>query len=413
VPRRWEVLASVEDGEVELDKPYLHLQHTGEDNEVTQIALFRTEGTRRQLPEVAIKALSAESFGLEVEADDVTVREARQGYPVAYVGSSARLKGVRKDIEARAFAMKPGRGIEVALYISTADGVEERERKSELRAFMRALRFRSAKDPIFDPLEPRNSIHRVSLVTFSSTMRNQINLSGGMDVVIDYDYLVLSPNGRFTTEVPADGRIDAIDWAALREASPTRVGVYEIKRERDRAEARLVLRTEDRYGFIDETEGRVVFGPADDSDGRPGPETAREVVREVDIGRANKIVLKPLPPTRLRGRYTYLYGSSGSTGSSRNSFAGTKTITLTRSGKFESSSFFSASFDHEFGGSRSSGVTSSKAPPTQGRYSLEGYTLRLTYDDETVVERFCHPVGTDDDAMLIIGKAPYLFKGRR
>ena len=86
---------------------------------------------------------------------------------------------------------------------------------------------------------------------------------------------------------------------------------------------------------------------------------------------------------------------------------------FTRSGKFESTSFFGASFSHETGDSSTSGVTSSDQPATQGSYTLDGYTLQLTFDDGTVAERFCHPCGDDDDAMLMINESPYLFKGRK
>lgn len=413
LPRGWEILSSVEGQNVKNDKPYLHLQHTDDDQGVTQIVLLQTAGTRGQLPEIALGAMNAKSLRFEVEADDVTRTKARQGYPVAYVRSSTRSKELRKRVEGRAFAMKPGRMVEVAVYISTAEGVPQLDRERELKAFMRALRFDSAKDLVFDPLEPRNSSHRFDLVTFSSSMRNQINGFGGMDVHIDYDYLALCPNGRYTTKVPGDGRLDKIDWEALREAYPTRVGIYRVRRKRGSAEAELVLRTEDRYGFMKETEGRVIFEAASGRESQPGSEDLGETVKKVEIGRATQVLIRPLPPTRLRGRYTYLYGSSGSNGAGSNSFSGTKTIALTRGGKFESSSFFSASFDHDFGGSRSSGVTSSEAPPTNGRYHLEGFTLTLTFDDGNVVERFCHPVGKDDDAMLMIGESPYLFKGRR
>lgn len=396
--------------------PYLHLSHTDGDGEVSQIVGMRTRGTRRQLKRLALSAMQAEAFGFDVEEEDVRTAESRQGFSVAYVRDWARPEALGRGIEARVFAMKPKSDVEVFVYMSTSDGVEEHDREDELEAFIRELRFASAKDPVFDPLEPRNSPHRLDLIAYRTGLENRLNVFGGMDLDFTVDYHVFAPNGRYTSAVPEDGNLAGIDWALLAKTSPTRTGVYDLVRSRGQAEARLVIRTPNRYGFIVEKEGQVAFeADENDSDAGSGLAGARETAapRSLKIGRASQTILTRLPKTRLRGRYTYQYGSSGSITSSRGSASGTRTIKLFRGGKFEATSFFSASFSHDTGGGETSGITSSKAPATKGRYVLQGYTLTLTYDDGRVVERFCHPCGEADDAMLMINESPYLFKGRR
>ncbi|QDV05783.1 hypothetical protein Poly30_12850 [Planctomycetes bacterium Poly30] len=411
LPRGWKIKTATE-GEPRAGETYLHLTHVDEDGEISQIALMQVRGTRGQLKQSALTLLSADRFGFDVTLDDVTLTEARQGYPVAYVRDWARSDELKRGVEARAFAMKPKSALELVLYLSTADGVAEYEREAEFEAFMRDLRFASAKDPIFDPMTPRASVDRINALAYTTSLVNTFNAFGGMDLDTNVEYVYLAADGHYTRTIPADGRLDRIDWEKLLREEPTDAGVYEIRRKKGSDEARLILRTLDEYGFLDEVEGRLEFEPAGDAGaGRETREKSK--VKALEIDGSEQLLLPPLERRRLRGRYTYIYGSTGSTAFSSGSFSGSKTIVFTRTGKFESSGYFAASFSHETGGSTTSGVTGSEKPSTRGTYSLEGHTLTLHFDDGTVAERFCHPCGDEDDAMLMIDESPYLFKGRR
>lgn len=404
IPRGWKIKFASK-GDPKPGEAYLHLSHVDEDGEVSQIALMQARGTRSQLKKMALNLMSPQEFGFDATEKDVTLTESRQGYPVAYVRDWARSEELGRGVEARAFAMKPRSAVELVFYLSTADGVEEYAREDELEAFIRDLRFASAREPRFDPMTPRISTQRIEALAYTTRLTNTINVFGGMDLDMDVDYALFTPDGRYSSEVPSDGQVERIDWETLARDKPRSTGVYEMRRRRGSLEAELTIRTLDQYGFLDEVEGRVVFQPA--------TEVAPEKIETLEVEGRNLALIPPLASRRLRGRYTYIYGSSGSGASSSGSVSGSKTIVFTRAGKFEASSFFSASFSHEFGDSTTSGVTSSKKPATSGRYRLNGYTLELTFDERTVVRRFCHPCGDEDDAMLMIDESPYLFKGRR
>lgn len=409
VPRKWKVLVA-EEGEVQEDQTYLHLQHKDENGGISQVIGIRTRGTTRGLPRLVLSAMKPEALGFDLTEDDVRVAESRQGYPVAYARDSGRSEELGKRVRAQAFAMKPGRAVEVLVYLSTAGGAARYEREAELAAFVRELRYASAKDPIRDPLEPRASTRRLDLIAYSTGLLNMPNSFGGMDIEFTVNYHVFAPNGRYSRVVPDDGRITEIDWKKFAEERPTKVGVYEIQRgassEGDSRKARLVIRTQDEFGFVKETEGEVTYEV-------PVAGQAALIPSELRVRGASQSLLYPLESTRLRGRYHHSHVSSGSSVTSSGSSVRTRTITMKRSGTFETTRFFSASFSLENSDSRTSGVTSSKPPATTGKYQLEGYTLTLNFDDGRVLSRFCHPVSDKDDSMLLINGAPYRFLGRR
>ena len=321
--------------------------------------------------DVALRAWLRARVGSQIDVSLVnTVQRARtiRGQPVAYADETPDIIGRERSAEMRVI------GVAIAHVDGTFTGVLFLARSDEHRYTMRqydlARQFevwlRSA--PLPGETGPANWSPAAPVVTrplqglwLGTTLRNQLNIYGGMDLIADRRYAVLYPTGMAYHAMPTGGQIDV--------ASPQQLctgddfdacGTYRVTGRS------IIFDTFTDHGFVrSDTTELAASGSPDPSFFRDG----------ANMGR-----FKPASPgRRLQGSYTTLEGSSSGPNGSLNL---ARTIVFHRDGRYETDRFVGVTSTPGASGGADNGtvVVTNQSATRTGTYEIRGFTLILRPD---------------------------------
>jgi hypothetical protein len=188
-----------------------------------------------------------------------------------------------------------------------------------------------------------------------SSLTNQINIYGGMDLIANRHYATFFRNGIVYSALPDAGQIDNMDFAKVCTEEPENCGTYYVQGKQ------LISQFPNNIGGID-VDTSEVFEPGDPTTG-------------MRFSGQSLFKVAPVAAMRLDGEFTSIDGtSSGPNGSLMIS----KSIHFFPDGRYESTS--AVGFTSTPGGLASdNGTVVGYVPGSEriGTYTIEGYTLTL------------------------------------
>ncbi len=241
--------------------------------------------------------------------------------------------------------------------------------------------FRVAPQPSDGGLDGVFTYHRTGLSP---------NVIGGLDFTADSELRLFSPDGIFTTQLPAEG-VELEEHCAR---FPDTCGTYRVS----------------GGGWFTKTAEIEISSVADEF-GRISTQTQPFAKRgdNILIGEEEHRRVPPFSSdTQFNGEWRYFFASSGMSATSSGSIAVERFLTLTPDGRFERSGWSGASSTMDTGGGTSGVTTSSDTPTSSGSYQVDGHTLTLIgpRGETEKLSIFAPDVGSDE--LLVIDGNNYL-----
>jgi hypothetical protein len=206
-----------------------------------------------------------------------------------------------------------------------------------------------------------------------TSLTNQLNLYGGLDLIANRHYATFFQNGIVYSELPDGGQIDNLDLAQVCSKNPTDCGTYRLEGNR------LISQFPNSVGLINTDTSEL--------------EDPRDLKSGMTFDGQSLFKVAPVAAMRLNGEYTSIDGSSSGP---NGSLTLVRSIAFAPDGRYESTG--SVGFLSTPGGlSSDNGTVAGYIPGSEkrGTYTIEGYTLTLKPDVGPV--RFATIVFFDDE----------------
>lgn len=282
----------------------------------------------------------------------------RTGVRVAYARDYGPIGG-KKSAQVAAVAFALPNGLQVAELLSTASVGDYIDHRKEFEGMVEHFRLAGAPaTPTWDPLRPPAGSGGIAAVYLGSTVRNELNPLGGMDLKAIREYLVLLKNGQAYRDIPDDGHVTDMNFADALSKHPQKCGTYKVEGDK------IAFTWIDDYGFI--KDDAVPFHRGGSSRG------------SVDLGSMTVSEVPAAHSLKISGRYTSTFYMSGNTAMSSTGITAQTFISFAPDGTYQKSGFSSATFSNSAGGSTTGGTVNSRKGVESGHYTIDGYTLTLT-----------------------------------
>jgi hypothetical protein len=190
---------------------------------------------------------------------------------------------------------------------------------------------------------------------FGSSLSNQLNLYGGMDLIANRHYATFYRNGIVYSELPDGGQIDNMDLDRVCAKDPTDCGTYYVQGKK------LITQFPTQLGLIETDTSEI--------------ENAADPTTSMTFDGQNLTRVAPVPSMRLNGEFTSIEGSSSGP---NGSLTRVRSINFLPDGRYESTG--SVGFTSTPGGlSSDNGSVVGYVPGSEktGTYTIAGYTLTL------------------------------------
>lgn len=208
----------------------------------------------------------------------------------------------------------------------------------------------------------------------------RLNPFGGMEFYSEQDTMLFDPSGLYSENLPHDG-----DLAASCREKPVRCGTYRVKG--------------DQISLVQVVDG---FGTLHDG--------SKRFTRSADgiaiEGRDYRLI--PPVPGPVEGTWNASFAQTGSLATGSTSVYSSRSLTLTRDGRFTRTGSYGFSTSNSIGDSTTGVSGGGRRAAATGRYTIAGYTLTLTMDDGRIetLSLFAPDVGSD--GLLVINGGNYL-----
>ena len=321
--------------------------------------------------EVALTAWLRARLGSRLELSlQHSVSSARtvRGQAVAYADETPSILGRGRWDEMRmigvAIAHRDGTFTGV-LFLARSDEHQYTMRQYDLarqfEVWLRSAPIRGETGPAsWSPATPIAS-RPLQGLWLGATLRNQLNLYGGMDLISERTYVVLYPNGMAYHAMPTGGRIDTVDPQQLCTGNDfDACGTYRV------VGRTIVFETFTDHGFVtSETAELSATGSSDPSFELDG----------TNMGR-----IKPANPgRRLQGSYTSIDGTSAGP---NGSLALSRTLVFHPDGRYETDRYIGTILSPGASSGVDNGtiVVTNQSATRTGTYEIRGFTLILRPD---------------------------------
>ncbi len=152
------------------------------------------------------------------------------GLPAEYVQDSGRMNGGKILAQIAAVGMSVNGKLQLAELISSGGAGEFYPRKKDLEDMVRSWQLRNASGrSVLNAMQPPAGSGGIEGLFLGSSLQNQLNPLGGMDLKAIRTYLVLLKNGQAYRGLPKNGHVFDMDFGALVQKEPEKCGTYKVQ----------------------------------------------------------------------------------------------------------------------------------------------------------------------------------------